>query len=97
MSEASTHIWEPREGEVLLHKREPDNVEDRFAVAVIKSEQIVGHVPKTLAPVVSQFLKRDCNKGMVRITGKRVSRVGGFGLERHASFGYTDQTLTLHA
>ena len=74
-------IWEPREGEVLLLKREPDNVEDRFAVAVIKSEQIVGHVPKTLAPVVSQFLKRDCNKGMVRITGKRVNRGGGFGLE----------------
>ena len=74
-------IWEPREEEVLLLKREPDNVEDRFAVAVIKSEQIVGHVPKTLAPVVSQFSKRDCNKGMVRITGKRVNRGGGFSLE----------------
>ena len=79
-------IWEPREGEVLLLKREPDNIEDRFAVAVIKSEQIVGHVPKTLAPVISQFLKRDCNKGMVRITGKRINRGGGFGLEAPCIF-----------
>ena len=70
----------------MLLKREPDNIEDRFAVAVIKSEQIVGHVPKTLAPVISQFLKRDCNKGMVRITGKRINRGSGFGLEAPCMF-----------
>ena len=62
MFEASTpiriYIWEPREGEVLLLKREPDNIEDKFAVAVIKSEQIVGHVPKALAPVISHFFKK---------------------------------------
>ena len=51
---------------------------------LIKSEQIVGHVPKTLAPVISQFLKRECNKGMVRITGKRIG--GGFGLEAPCIF-----------
>ena len=50
-------IWEPREEEVLLLKREPDNVEDKFAVAVMKSGAVVGHVPKTLAPIISQFLK----------------------------------------
>ena len=77
-------IWEPREGEVLLLKCEPDNVEDRFAVAVIKSEQIVGHVPKTLAPVVIK--ERGCKKGTVRITGKRVNRGGGFGLEAPCIF-----------
>ena len=68
----------------MLLKCEPDNVEDNFAVAVIKSEQIVGHVPKTLAPVVIK--ERDCNKGMVRITGKRVNRGGGFGLEAPCIF-----------
>ena len=31
-------IWEPREGEVLV---------DKFAVAVMKSGAVVGHVPKT--------------------------------------------------
>ena len=53
---------------MLLLKREPENVEDKFAVAVIKSGTVVGHVPKSLAPVISQFLKRDCNKGVVNIT-----------------------------
>ena len=79
-------IWEPREGEVLLLKREPDNIEDKFAVAVMKSEAVVGHVPKTLAPIISQFLKRDCNKGVVHITGKRINRGGGFGLEAPCIF-----------
>ena len=78
---ACKDIWEPRKGEVLLLKREPDNVEHRFAVAVLKSGAVVGHVPKTLAPVISQFLKRDCNKGVVHITGKHMNRGGGFGLE----------------
>ena len=40
-------IWELREGEVLVLKREPDNIEDKFAVAVMKSGAVVGHVPKT--------------------------------------------------
>ena len=57
------------------------NVEDKFAVAVMKSGAVVRHVPKTLAPVISQFLKQDCNKGVVYITGKRINRGGGFGLE----------------
>ena len=47
----------PREGEVLLLKREPENVEDKFAVAMIKSGTVVRHVPKSLEPVISQFLK----------------------------------------
>ena len=33
---------------MLLLKRKPDNVEDKFAVAVMKSGTVVGHVPKTL-------------------------------------------------
>ena len=50
-------FWEPREEEVLLLRREPDSIKDRFAVAVIKSGTSVGHVPKTLVSVISQFLK----------------------------------------
>ena len=71
---------------MLLLKREPENTEDKFAVAVIKSGTVVGHVPKTLAPVISQFLKRDCNKGVVNITGTRINRGGGFGLEAPCIF-----------
>ena len=60
---------------MLLLKCEPENIEDRFAVAVIKSETVIGHVPKC------QFLKRDFNKGVVSITRKRINRGGGFGLK----------------
>ena len=80
------HIWEPKEGQVLLLKREQDNTEDKFAVAVVKSGAVVGHVPKKLAPVISQFWKRDCNKGVARITGKRINRGGGYGLQAPFKF-----------
>jgi hypothetical protein len=56
-------IWELREDEMLLFKCEPDNMEVKFAVVVMKSGAVIGHVPKSLAPVISQFLKQDCNKG----------------------------------
>ena len=47
----------------------------------MKSGAVVGHVPKTLAPVISQFSKRECNKGVVNITGRQLNKGGGFGLE----------------
>ena len=71
---------------MLLLKREQDNREDKFAVAVVKSGAVVGHVPKKLAPVVSQFLKRDCNTGVAHITGKRINRGGGYGLKAPCKF-----------
>ena len=74
-------VWEPRIGEVLLLQRESDNSEDTLAVAVLKSGRIVGHVPKNLAPIFSPFLRRSCNKAVVEITGKRVNRGTGYGLE----------------
>lgn len=52
-------IWE---GEALLLKCKPDNIEGKYAVAVMMNSravvgQVVGQVPKTLVPVISQFLK----------------------------------------
>ena len=47
-------IWE---GEALLLKCKPDNIEGKYAVAVMNSRAVVGQVPKTLVPVISQFLK----------------------------------------
>ena len=80
------HICEPKEGQVLPLKHEQDNTEDKFVVVVVKSGAVVGHVPKKIAPVVSQFLNRDCNKGVARITGKRINRGGGYGLEAPCKF-----------
>lgn len=50
-------------GEVLLLKREPENVHDKYAVAVIRQcdniYYTVGHIPYNLTPIVSQYLARD--------------------------------------
>ena len=74
-------IWQPTIGEVLTLRREPTNDKDRLAVAIIKNGTVVGHMPYTLAPLVSYFLMREVNKGVVEITGERVNRGAGLGLE----------------
>ena len=75
------NIWSPVVGEILLLKREPDNLVDSSAIGVWKEDEIVGHVPYNIASVISQFLRRDCNKGFVQVTGNKVNRGVGYGLE----------------
>ena len=65
-------IWDPFIGEVLPLEREPNNSEDRFAVAIKRSD-VVGHLPFNLTPVVSAFLRRGINKGLVEVTGVKVN------------------------
>ena len=74
-------MWLPVQGDVLLLAREPTNATEKLAVAVIKSSDIVGHVPYNLAPTLSQFLRRDFNKAVATVTGDRVNRGAGYGLE----------------
>ena len=74
-------IWSPGVGEILPLKREPDNLVDASAVAVWKENKIVGHMPYNIASVISQFLRRGCNKGFVQVTGNKVNREAGYGLE----------------
>ncbi len=50
-------IWDASIDEELLCAREPGNPCDRFAVAVVKSDQTVGHVPLKISSVCSQFLQ----------------------------------------
>ena len=38
-------VWTPRLGETLIVQREPGNIHDKYAVSVVKSEDIVGHAP----------------------------------------------------
>ena len=74
-------VWEPSVGEVLLLQREPTNFKDSQAVAIMKSTLIVGHVPASLSALFSHFLSRTCNKATVEITGSKVNRGAGYGLE----------------
>ena len=46
-----------------------------------KEDEIVGHIPLQMSQYVSKFLKRRTNNGKAIITGKRVNRGAGCGLE----------------
>ena len=44
--------------ELLTCQRELDNAEDRYAVAVCKGEDIVGHVPRKILFLCSVFIRK---------------------------------------
>ena len=73
--------WTPFIGETLVLKREPENSIHRFAVAVVLDGETVGHIPYNMAPTVSQFLRREHNQAFAEVTGERVNRGAGYGLE----------------
>ena len=75
-------IWTPRVGdENFCLKSESENQHDKFAVAILLEEKVVGHVPINLSKIFHQFLKiPNCTIGC-KVTGKRVNRVAGYGLE----------------
>lgn len=55
------HIYKDRwtaVGEQLVCKRELGNSKDRYAVAVLKNDDIVGHLPVKISKICSIFLAR---------------------------------------
>ena len=44
-------IWDAALGEQLRCQREPTNPHDAYAVAVLKSGVVVGHVPRRISSV----------------------------------------------
>ena len=85
--------WDPYIGEVLPLEREPENPEDRFAVAVKKAGECVGHIPYNLAPTVSAFLRRPSNKGLMEVKGSKVNRGAGYGLEIPCTYHFFGNSL----
>ena len=63
-------IWTAIDGEELVCRREPTNGGDRYAVAVLKGETIIGHLPRKMSKLFSLFLRRG---GSIRckVTGSR--------------------------
>ena len=64
-------IWEAEVGENLVCERETGNVHDLYAVSVIKSGVVVGHVPRKISSTCSLFLRHyrhdyDVKLGVVR-------------------------------
>ena len=52
-------IWTAADGEELTCRRERFNVADPFAVAMVKGETTVGHVPRKILSIYSLFLRRN--------------------------------------
>ena len=86
---------------MLLLKLEPTNPHDDFAVSVVKDGVVVGHVPKHASRVVCFFLKRVESVGFCEVTGSRVNRGVGLGLEIPCTYkfyghkAYLDRLQTL--
>ena len=61
--------WIPAVSLEFILKPEPSNYKDKHAVSVLKFVRhvIVRHVPYNLAPRLSQFLRREVNKALLRL------------------------------
>ena len=66
-------IWTSVIGEDLLCEREPFNSVDRYAVAVLKDDIVVGHIPKNISRIRSMFLARGGAITCTPIGGRRYS------------------------
>ena len=76
------NIWNPKLGENDVEvNHEVNNEHDKFAIAIFHSKKIVGHVPKNLCKFFYQFLSLLNSTISCEVTGKRVNRGGGYGLE----------------
>ncbi len=73
--QAYLHLWLWQPASTIL-----TNDKNRLAVAIIQNDTVVGHMPYTLAPLVSYFLMRAVNKGVVEITGERINHGADMGL-----------------
>ena len=73
--------WTPLIGELLQTATEAGNGHDRFAVAVKKDDDVVGHVPREISKVAWFFIQHG-GEITCEITGRRQrSGVPGKGLE----------------
>ena len=75
------HIWTPVEGETYSCTREPGNEQDCNAVAVMYEDRVVGHIPLAIPKCISLFLILPGSFLETKVTGKRINRGGGYGLE----------------
>ena len=85
------NIWEPLVGECLESRKEPTNEMDNAVVAVIRmnsysEDVVVPHLPKNMSKIVFMFLSLPHCTLEIVVTGKRINRGSGYGLEIPANF-----------
>ena len=89
------NIWEPLVGECLKSRKETLNEMDKTAVAVTRinsysEEVVVGHVSKNMFKTVFMLLSLPHCALAIFLTGKRINRGGGYGLEIPANVYFYD-------
>ena len=67
--------------------REPLNEKDKNAVAVMRDDKVVGHVPLSYSSCVRWFLEISSSTVTGAVAGKRVNRGGGYGPEVPCQYG----------
>ena len=75
------HIWTSVEGETYSCTRKPGNEQDCHAVAVMYEDRVVGHIPLAISKCISLFLTLPGSFLETKVTGKKINRGGGYGLE----------------
>ena len=75
------HIWTPFEGETYSCTCETGNEQDCNAVAVMYEDRVVGLIPLVISKCISLFLKLPGSFLETKVTGKRINRGGGYGLQ----------------
>ena len=84
--------WDPALGQELILKPEPITTKTNTQLQFWK---IVGYVPYNLAPRLSQFLRRELNNAFAEVTGEKVNRGAGYGLEIPCVTTFMDPKFTL--
>jgi len=88
-------IWTAPLGEVLFCQQETNNHHDRFAVAIIKDGEVVGHVRREISSICSMFLLTGTIK--CEVTGDRQYSYdlaqGGMHVPRKLRFACSDQEI----
>ena len=84
-------------GEVLDLIHKPNNEHDKNAIAMIKDNDVAGHVPRALAStkqgtgIIRHFFTKKGSKGQVQVVGKAVNRGGGYEMEIPCVYKFTGQ------
>ena len=63
-------VWKPTIGEKLEADQELGNEADKFAVKVVKNNEIVGHLPRQYSRILWYFIAHG-GKICVEVTGRR--------------------------
>ena len=74
-------VCSPTVGETLRLTTELTNPKDPFAVAVIRDDCVVGHIPRTVSQIVSFFLRKDGSGSFCEVTGAMVNCAAEFCLD----------------